>query len=473
MTPVLRSVASGRQPDALDHVLLSLADHDVAVVGAGKSGVSAARLLRARGARRVVILDDKSDVELKELARTLAGEGLELAGGGIKAEVAASSHLVVMSPGVPRRNDWWEAMQAQGTPWMGEAELAYRLTTAPWVCITGTNGKSTTTTLVGRLFQEARDEVFVGGNLGTPVCGAARSDAAWAWLVVEMSSYQCEGLSSLDARVAVLTNLTPDHLERYVVTDAYYGAKMRLFRGQSPDHHAVLNATCAESLGRGASLACRRLDFAVPGGARGVEIRGKDLLLTWEHGTERFLASNPALRGRHNLENAAAAVAAARAAEVPAPLVQAGLDAFVAVPHRLQEIGSIDGVAYFNDSKGTNVDATVKAILAFEEPIHLIAGGLDKGAPYGPLAEAARGRVKACYVIGAAAPLIGNAMEPVCPVVDAGTLESALEQARGAAKPGEVVVLSPACASFDQFKNYEHRGEVFTAWVRARAGGPG
>lgn len=470
MTRSLRPLKPGVSPDALHERLASLTGKRVAVIGLGKSGVAAAELLARMGAGTVDVLDDKADAELEGTRKKLAAAGnIVVTGGGIHAEKAASAHLVVVSPGVPLKGAWWTALQGSDTPWMGEAELAWRTTHAPWLCVTGTNGKSTTTTMLGGLVKKAGGHTFVGGNLGDPVCGAAYTASAWDHFVIELSSYQCEGISSLDATSAVLTNLTPDHLDRYDSVGAYFSAKMRLFEAQSMFHAAVINAGDKESVERASLLKNVRLDFGVAHGAQGVEIEGRTLVLRRGRDVERYTVENPQVRGRHNLENAAASVAAARAAGIPMAAVQAGLDAFESVPHRLQEVGRIGGVLYVNDSKGTNVDATIKALESFSEPIHLIAGGKDKHAPYEPMVQAAKGRVKTCYVIGEAAPLLHRAMEGTCSVVDCGTMETALERAKTAAKPGEVVLLSPACASFDQFKNYEHRGDVFAAWVRAHS----
>jgi len=470
MTISLRPFPAGKKPDVLHGLVSTLAGRRVAVVGLGKSGISASALLIALGAAHVDALDDKADADLgptREKLKTIGN--VIVRGGGISAELASKAELVVLSPGVPRRGAWWDAMVAAGTPWMGEVELAWRCTTAPWLCVTGTNGKSTTTTMLGGLVQQGGGKTFVGGNLGEPVCGAALA-GGWDHLVVEMSSYQCEGISTLDALVAILTNLSPDHLDRYRQPEVYYAAKLRLFEAQSPDRVAVINAGDAESVLRIQGVKNARLDFNVAKGAAGVEINGRKLILRRGNSTEVLEARNPAIRGKHNLENAAAAVAAARSAGISLEAIQKGLEMFQAVPHRLQEVGNIRGVLYVNDSKGTNVDATVKALLSFEEPILLIAGGLDKGSSYAPMADVAKGRVKVCYTIGEAAPLIARAMEGSCPVVACGTMDAALARASNDAKSGEVALLSPACASFDQFKNYEQRGQLFADWVKAHAG---
>jgi UDP-N-acetylmuramoylalanine--D-glutamate ligase len=468
----LRAPAPGKSPDHLQQLLASMNGRQVVVIGLGKSGLAAVELLLRLGAGHVTVLDDKRQQDLGAQQAALAALGnVKVVGDGINPELASKAELVVMSPGVPRRGVWWDAMVAASTPWVGEAELAWRTTHAPWLCVTGTNGKSTTTTMLGGLVQAAGGATFVGGNLGDPVCRAATDGAHWDHLVIELSSYQCEGISTLDAVGAVLTNLTPDHLERYKTPENYYAAKMRLFEAQSRGNTAILNGGDVESRAWASRIKSRRLDFNVGRGQDGVAIDLRTLLLTRDGVTETFSARNPSIRGAHNLENAAAAVAAARAAGIPVEAVQRGLDAFVPVPHRLQVAGEIDGVTYVNDSKGTNVDATVKAVQSFEEQIHLIAGGQDKGTSYDPLVLAANGRVKAVYVIGQAAPLIAQAFTGICVVVECGSLERALERARSVARPGEVVLLSPACASFDQFKNYEHRGQVFLDWVGARTGG--
>jgi UDP-N-acetylmuramoylalanine--D-glutamate ligase len=474
MSIVLRPFPAGRTPDQQQQRLLGLTGRDAVVIGLGKSGVAAVKLLLKLGARAVTVLDDKPQDALGAVSAELSALGnVKVVGGGIDPTRAAGAELVVMSPGVPRRGAWWDAMVAAGTCWLGEAELAWRCTRGRWLAITGTNGKSTTTTMLGTLVKQHNPRTFVGGNLGTPACEAALSADRYDEFVMELSSYQCEGIVTLDATTAVLCNLSPDHLERYKVVDRYYDAKLNLFRAMSAGHTAVVNAVDAESMARTRDLTCARLDFGVKHGAPGVAIDDRARTLTLRHGrdVETYTLGNRAIRGRHNFENAAAAVASARAAGIPQDAVQRGLDVFEPVPHRLQEVGRINGALYVNDSKGTNVDATLKALMSFEEPIHLIAGGQDKGSSYEPLVHAAKGRVKACYVIGQAAPLIANALQSVCTVLDCGTMEKALERARDLAKPGEVVLLSPACASFDQFRNFEHRGQVFMDWVRARTGG--
>ena len=468
----LRPPRPGTVPDALHQRLADVAGRRVVVVGAGRSGGSAVRLLLAMGAGNVDVLDDKPTAALAPVAGGLEALGnVKVHGDGIRPEHTSKAHLMVVSPGVPRQGAWWDAALAANVPWTGDAELAWRCTTGQWLCVTGTNGKSTTTSMLGLLCRQEQPHTFVGGNLGTPACDAALADNPPQTLVMELSSYQCEGITTLDAAAAVLCNLTPDHLERYPSAQSYYAAKMRLLEAQSPEHVAVTNAADPQCCALVGSLHSKALPFAVEHGARGVHIddAARVLTLHWDEGgaSERFEVRNPRIRGRHNLENAAAAVAAARAANFSVGDVQRGLDAFEPVPHRLQDVGTLDGVLYVNDSKGTNVDATLKALASFAGNIHLIAGGVDKGTSYQPLADAAAGKVKAVYVVGQAAGLISNAMAPVCPVVDSGTLEVALERARAAARRGDVVLLSPACASFDQFRNFEHRGEVFAAWVKA------
>lgn len=472
MTITLRPTKKGQGPDPLQELLVSMKGRKVVVVGLGKSGMAATELLLKMGAGSVDVLDDKKQEDLAASQAAVEKLGnARVVGNGINADLATKADLVVMSPGVPRRGAWWDAIVAAKTPWMGEAELAWRCTTAPWLTITGTNGKSTTTTMLGGLVQKAGGRTFVGGNLGDPVCRAALTGDAWDHLVIELSSYQCEGVSTLDSTAAILCNLSPDHLERYKKAEAYYEAKLRLFETQGREHWAVTNGGDPETVAWARRIQSQRLDFNVKGAVDGVEIQGKQLVLRRTGASEVYSAENPAIRGAHNLENAAAAVAAARAAGIPPNAVQAGLDAFVAVRHRLQEVGRIDGVVYVNDSKGTNVDATVKALLSFTEPIHLIAGGQDKGTSYDPMVHAAKGRVRACYVIGQAAPIIAKALQDTCTIIDCGTMEKALERARSVAKAGEVILLSPACASFDQFKNYEHRGDVFAEWVKNHGGG--
>src|SRR6266702_1979818 len=428
---------------------LPLAGRRVLVVGLARSGVAAARLARARGAR-VTATDRRAASELAPTVRELEGS-VELALGGHDRHHFTSAELVVVSPGVPLSLPEIAEARGRGIPVMGEVELAARLLPGlPLVGITGTNGKSTTTALTGALV--ARDRrVFVGGNLGTPLSELVLSGEPVEAAVVELSSFQLEGAEQLRPRVAALLNVTPDHLDRYPSVDAYALAKARLFMNQQPDDFAVANARDARTV-------------ALAGAP------GEVWLATGDGTPERYLVRSRALRGRHNLENAMAAALCARLLGVPGAAIQGGLDAFPGLPHRLELVRERGGVEWVNDSKATNVDSTLVGLAAFpagRPHVVLIMGGRGKRAPYAPLGPLFEGRVKALLTLGEDAVAVERELGGLAPTERVGTLISAVARAAELAAAGDVVLLSPACASYDQFQSYEHRGESFRQLVGA------
>jgi UDP-N-acetylmuramoylalanine--D-glutamate ligase len=361
----------------------------------------------------------------------------------------------------------------QGVPVLGEVELAWRfLEGVPLVGITGTNGKSTTTALAGELFHQDR-RAFVGGNLGTPLCELVLSGRAVDVVVAELSSFQLEGVDRLRPRVAAALNLTPDHLDRYASLDEYALSKARLFGTQQPGDVAIANARDPRTLAMAESSRGRVLTFGfgrpAPAGARAAE--GSQEIVVRDHhgdGDERYQVRGRALRGRHNVENAMAAVLCARALGVPPAQVQAGLDGFPGLPHRLEVVRERGGVEWVNDSKATNVDSTLVALQAFEPGrprVVLLLGGRGKGAPYAPLRALFEGRVKALLTVGEDAPTVERELGDLVPTERVGTIEAAVTRAAATTSPGDVVLLSPACASYDHFRSYEERGEVFRRLV--------
>jgi UDP-N-acetylmuramoylalanine--D-glutamate ligase len=452
---------------------MDLGGKNVLVVGLGRSGVAAASLLADRGAT-VTVTDRKLAEALgPTLGRLPADVRQEL--GGHRRESFLGADLIVLSPGVPPLEEL-AAARAAGVPIIGELELASRFVTAPILGITGTNGKSTTTTLAGEMMAASGRPTFVGGNLGVPFCEAVGSAAAGARgaCVVEVSSFQLETTERFAPRVAVLLNITPDHLDRYAGIDDYAAAKARIFLGQGPGDHAVVNVDDprVEAISR---TVCSRV---VPLSTRrplpeGGYLEGSELCLRLPgQPLERYPTANlPGLWGRHNLENALAAALGARLLGATVTDVRSTLVLFRPLPHRMTLVAEVGGVAFFDDSKGTNVGAVVAALGGFPKRVVLIAGGRDKGGSYAPLAEVMREVGRGAVVIGEAGPSIAAALSPVVPVVAAGTLEEAVARAAALATPGDAVVLSPACSSFDMFRNYEHRGEAFRAAVVALAAG--
>jgi UDP-N-acetylmuramoylalanine--D-glutamate ligase len=451
---------------------LRLAGQRVLVVGLARSGAAAARLARARGAR-VTVTDRRAATELTPALREL-GDGVELALGGHDRSDFTRADLVVVSPGVPLALEEIQEARRQGVPVMAEVELAARLLPeVPIVGITGTNGKSTTTALTGELL--ARDRrVFVGGNLGTPLAELVLSGRAVDAVVLELSSFQLEGIERFRPTIAALLNVTPDHLDRYRDVEEYALAKARIFANQQPGDWAVANARDPRAVALAGSSRGRLATFGfgppAPRAARAAETSGAVSLATGEGGVERYEVRSRALRGRHNLENAMAAALCARLLGVPGREVQAGLDAFRGLAHRLELVRERAGVEWINDSKATNVDSTAVGLAAFpagRPHVVLILGGRGKRAPYAPLRALFQDRVKAVLTIGEDAPTVTRELAGAAAIEPAGTLAEAVERAAALTEPGDVVLLSPACASYDQFKSYEHRGETFRQLVEA------
>jgi UDP-N-acetylmuramoylalanine--D-glutamate ligase len=448
---------------------LRLAGQRVLVVGLARSGVAAARVALARGAQ-VTVTDRRAATELEPAVGEL-GDSVELALGGHDLADFTRADLIVVSPGVPLALPEIQSARRQGVPVLAEVELGVRLLPPlPLVGITGTNGKSTTTALAGALLGRDR-RVFTGGNLGTPVCELVLHGREVDALVLELSSFQLEGIHRLRPKVAALLNVTPDHLDRYRDVSEYALAKARLFMNQQPDDFAIANARDARTAALAGSSRAELLTFGFgepgPRSARADE-EGAILVAPGQAAPERYFVRSRALRGRHNLENAMAAVLCARLLGVPGTQVQAGLDAFSGLPHRLELVRERAGVEWVNDSKATNVDSTQVGLAAFPAAVPnvvLILGGRGKRAPYAPLRPLFERRVKALLTIGEDAPSIERELGDLSPTERAGTLLAAVNRAAALAREGDVVLLSPACASYDQFKNYEERGETFRRLV--------
>ncbi len=446
---------------------LDLANKRVLVVGLGRSGIAAAQLCAANGAR-VTVTDKRTAADLAAAVAALpAAVAREL--GGHRRETFVGADLIVLSPGVPEIPEL-AAARAAGVAITGELELASRFVTAPIVAITGTNGKSTTTTLIGEMLRATGRPTFVGGNLGEPLAEAVGTPAAGegGFCVVEASSFQLETVESFRPRVAVLLNITPDHLDRYDGMDGYAAAKARIFAAQTAGDFAVVNADDPIAMRAAAAARSRRLSFSI---ARALDegawlAAGQLLVRLPGQAVESYRADLPWLAGqRHNQANALASLLAARLAGASPEAARVGLLAFRPLAHRMELVAEVDGVAYYDDSKGTNVGAVVAALDGFPRPVVLIAGGRDKGGDYGPLADVMARVGRGAVLIGEAADKIQAAFQGRVTVDRAPTLEAAVTAARRHARPGDAVVLSPACSSFDMFRDYAHRAEVFRAAV--------
>jgi len=438
----------------------------VLVVGLGKSGVASALFLKAHGAR-VTVSDTKTGDELRSEIPVLLDHGITVETGGHGERTFRGQDLIVVSPGIPLDAPALVQARALGGSVIGEIELAAQFLRGPIVAITGSNGKTTTTTLTGEIMTAGGFPALVGGNIGTPAIALAERATPESVIVLEVSSFQLETIHSFRPKVAVILNVTPDHLDRHRTFEAYVDAKARILENQQSTDSAVLNADDPTCVAMAARTRAQVFWFSrrkeVQQGAWVLD--GNILFRDGTQQREIMLVSEIPLKGAHNLENVLAAVCAGALMACAPEKIRQAVREFKAVEHRLEYVATIRGVDYYNDSKATNVDATIKALESFPANIHLIVGGKDKGSDYTLLNDLLRQRGKRVYTIGAAAAKIESQIKGV-EVVHADTLESALRKANAVAEPGDVVLLAPACASFDQFKNYEQRGQVFKEIVR-------
>ncbi|HKG37215.1 MAG TPA: UDP-N-acetylmuramoyl-L-alanine--D-glutamate ligase [Solirubrobacterales bacterium] len=434
------------------------------VVGLARSGQAASRVLARRGERVT-----GTDSGHPEGAERLAAAGVEVNLDEDGTARLEGVRTVVKSPGVPAGAPVIQAARSRGTPVIGELELAWRMIPNRFVAVTGTNGKTTTTELIGHLYREASEPVAVAGNVGTPLASLAGDIEPGATVVCEASSFQLEDTGAFAPECAVFLNLAPDHLDRHGTIEAYRAAKLRIFANQSNDDVAVYNADEPALAGEDLGGCARRIAFC-HGAAPDCEVALAEGTI-FHDGEPLLPASELGLLGAHNAENAMAAAAAALAMGLPKGDVRVGLRSFAGVPHRLEVVAERDGVLFVNDSKATNVASATVGIGAFEGGVHAILGGSDKGEPFGPLAGPLAERAVAAYLIGATADRLA---EELAPAAAAGVelhrapgLEEAVATAAEAARAGEVVLMSPACASFDSFRDFEERGERFREIVEA------
>jgi UDP-N-acetylmuramoylalanine--D-glutamate ligase len=452
---------------------MDLTNKRVLVVGLGKSGVASALFLKAHGAR-VTVSDSKPQDEFKEEIPVLLDHGITIETGAHGERTFQNQDLIVVSPGVPVDAKPLVQARALGEKVIGEIELAAQEFPGKIIAITGSNGKTTTTTLAGEIISAAGMPTVVGGNIGTPAISLVEGATAKTVAVLEVSSFQLETIQTFRPHIAAILNVTPDHLDRHRTFTAYADAKARIFENQQAADFTVLNAddrTCVElaprtrakvfwfsrkkEVNQGAYVREGKILFRDGGGQRGI-----------------LQTSEIPLKGAHNVENVLAAVCIGSLMGAKPEQIRKAVVNFTAVEHRLEHVATVRGVEYYNDSKATNVDATIKALESFPANIHLILGGKDKGSDYSVLNELLRVRAKRVYTIGAAAAKIESQIQGATEIVHAETLEHAIKRATDAAQPGDIVLLAPACSSFDQFRNYEHRGRVFKEVVAEIAGTP-
>ena len=453
----------------------------VTVMGLARSGVAACRLLQAAGAR-VTVADRK---ESTELAAVLGGIDRDHVGVTVGARYESSldeADLVVISPGVPYRLAPLEAVRRRGVKVISELELASQFFRSPLLAITGTNGKSTTVTLIGKFLAESGKRAFVGGNLGIALSEAAVEDlragqagkpSPFDYLVVEVSSFQLETIDRFHPWIAALLNVTVDHQDRYESLDEYIAAKQRIFENQTASDFALFNLDDSRVAALRHRVHGKRLGFTTTstlgGDLSGGTYLEDDRIVTTVTGVRQEICRRSEIRiiGKHNVENVMAAATYGLLCGCPLDVIRRVLATFPGLEHALEIVRERRGVRFVNDSKGTNVDATLKALESIDQPIWLIAGGRDKGGDFSRLAQAVSRRVTRVILIGEAAPLLRQAWEGIATLTEAATLREAVDCAAQGASPGDVVLLSPACASFDMFADYQDRGRQFKALVHA------
>ena len=444
---------------------MEIAGRKALVIGAARSGIASARFLAQRGAT-VALNDRKPLSEWSPEALALKTEGVGLIEGDPPSWLLDQIDLLVVSPGVPTKAIPIRYAARRGVEVIGEIELASRFLRGRIVAITGTNGKTTTTSLIGQMLKDGGLNVQVAGNIGTPLISMIDSSRDDGWSVVEVSSFQLETIVDFHPAVAAVLNVTPNHMDRYEDLMDYAAAKHRIFMNQTAGDVAILNADDVIVSSWTSGLRAHVVQFSVQRElAEGMFLRGRDLL-SKTSGGERVVMNRDDLRlhGLHNVENVLAGAAAGLACGVAPESLRESVRNFYPVEHRLEEVAEISGVRFFNDSKATSVDATIKALEAFAgDPgkIVLILGGLGKKAPYSPLASLVKQRVRKMILIGEDAATIESELGNVVPFEHSSTMADAVQRGFNAAQPGDIVLLAPACASFDMFESFEHRGSVF------------
>ncbi|MCU1242986.1 MAG: UDP-N-acetylmuramoylalanine/D-glutamate ligase, partial [Candidatus Acidoferrum typicum] len=445
---------------------VELKNKRVLVVGLARTGEATALFCAARGGA-VTATDSRNEAEIGNAVAKVRDAGVKLELGGHNENTFLQQDFIIPSPGVPADAPLLQAARAKGVTIWSEIELAYRFQQGKLIGITGSNGKTTTTSLVEHILRTASFSTILAGNIGTPLISCVERMTHDTVTVVELSSFQLELIQEFRTDISVFLNLTPDHLDRHHSLELYSRAKARIFENQREEDFAVLNADDPATTQLAPTRPRVYWFSRKQRAAQGAFLHGNDIVFRDDGKEEAVLKRDEVpLPGAHNLENVLGAIAATRIAGASAKAVAQGVRSFAGVEHRLEFVAEIKGVRYFNDSKATNVDATLKALDSFPGRILVILGGKDKGSDYTALQTPLRERAILALVIGAAADKISNQIDGSVAIERAGTLERAVEIASQAARAGDVVLLAPACASFDQFENYEHRGRVFKALVR-------
>ena len=449
---------------------MDLTGKKVLIIGAARSGIAAAKFLQARGS--VVALTDRKELDKwSDEARSLNELGVGLLPGEVPTWLLDQLELVVVSPGVPSNIIPIRYAERAGVEVIGEVELAFRYLKGRMIAITGSNGKTTTTTLIGELLRDAGLNVQVGGNIGTALISMVETSSDDGWTVVEVSSFQLETIKSFHPSIAVVLNVTPNHMDRYETFNDYAAAKHRIFMNQDSGDVAVLNADDETVSSWEHGLKAKVVKFSTRHELEsGLFLRGKELVVRNDEDRVVIRADEMKLRGLHNVENVLAALAAGLAAGASIESMHKTVKSFEPVEHRLEFVTEVNGVKFYNDSKATSVDATLKALEAFandEGKVVLILGGLGKKAPYEPLARLVKDKVRKLVLVGDDAETIAHELGDYAPFERASDMKDAVHRSFAASEKGDVVLLAPACASFDMFESFEHRGKVFKQEVQS------
>ena len=436
------------------------------VVGLGATGIATALFLREQGAQ-VTVSEKKNREDLPAAAQQLCNKGVVLETGEHRNQTFLKAGLIIVSPGVSLETPPLQEAAAKGVEIISEIELAYRFITVPIIAVTGTNGKTTTVNLMADLFASSGKRAFLGGNVGNPLIEYVLNRNHEDYIIAEVSSFQLEGIRNFKPFVSVLLNLNHDHLDRYVSYSDYIAAKARLFINQTPEDYAILNADDPEVQALAPSIRATKLSFSCEHEVS-CGIFCKDHQAYFTQGTDqaRFPLDHILLPGKHNRHNIMAAIAVGQLCGCSREAIQHTIENFRGLPHRLEWVGKVDQIGFYNDSKATNVSSTVRALEALNPPVILIAGGKDKGGDYHPLIPLIEQKVKTLILIGEAQEKMVQAFQNTTSIVCAETFEDAFMKSLDHAAEGDTVLLSPACSSFDMFKSYEERGEKFKALVR-------
>jgi len=438
----------------------------VLVVGLAKTGLATVKFLKERGAI-VSTSEVKPEREMKEVLQELKKYSISMEWGGHSVKNFLDQDLIILSPGVDLTLEPIQKALNNGLQVISEMELAYHFIRVPIIAITGTNGKTTTTLLIGEMLKEEGKKVGVGGNVGEPLILFAEGGGQWEILVVEVSSFQLEGIHAFRPRCSVLLNITEDHLDRYSKYEDYIEAKVQIFKNQGPEDVAILNGDDPIVMRYGKGIKAKKFFFSLTEKVKeGCFLNGSEVILRLNGTEEKYSLRQSPLKGVHNVENMMAAILAARLFGCSKVAIERTLSRFKGLEHRLEFVREMDGVSYYNDSKGTNVGSVVKSLQSFEVPVILIAGGKDKNTDLRPLREFIQNRVRRMILIGEARGRMAQELGSLTDTVVAGTMEEAVVLAHRSAKKGEVVLLSPACSSFDMFKDYKERGKVFKEAVQ-------